>query len=226
MSNHPMFLPILLGGMSVVLGIASLVLFYVMMIRPKIKPEMLAAKTTASRHHHAQERTADDGDDQDKAVSAHDVNAPTLSQADVRTQNQKDKKSKTEQCLFVVFDTPSKQINQALGEILAEKKAFYEAEIGAFHLPPGERGYPLLVASATSPGKLPPLHQSGDYPLVKGISILLRFVNVRRAARHPDDLIAFAREVASMGGEILDARQQPIGEEGLRNMYPKEERGG
>ncbi|MDR5899474.1 cell division protein ZipA C-terminal FtsZ-binding domain-containing protein [Halomonas vilamensis] len=191
-------LPILLAGVAIVLGLASLWLFYRVVIKPR-----QAAKPTTPAPSPAPQKTPD-------------AAAPTPKKP-AKTQKP------AQQCLFVVFDAPSQAINQALGEMLKEKKAFYEAELGAFHLPPGPKGYPLMVASATSPGKLPPLHEGGEHAPVQGISILIRFLNARKVSRSPDDLIAFTHEVAELGGHILDAKREPITEETLAEMRREDE---
>lgn len=191
-------LAMLLGGGAIVLGLASATLFYQIVI----KPRRVAAPSEAPS-------------------SAASV-TPPLAQNEPNTPSQQPKHQQpTQQCLFVVFDTPSPSINRALGEILSEKKAFYEAELGAFHLPPGLLGYPLVLASATSPGRLPPLHQPGEHAPVQGVSILIRFLNTRKVARNPDDLITLTREVAALGGKILDAKRIPITEKHLASMYQR-----
>ncbi|BBM05459.1 hypothetical protein HAALTHF_17160n [Vreelandella aquamarina] len=67
---------------------------------------------------------------------------------------------------------------------------FTRAELGAFHLPPGLQGYPIMLASATSPGKLPPLHkehkEGGAYAGAGGVDL--------------DPLFEHAKGVAQPGG--------------------------
>lgn len=200
------YLPLLLAGIAVVLGLISVVLFYKVVIAPrKAEPSSQQAFTPAP------------------TSSAEQADTPSY-QSQPKTTSKQGKKP-TQQCLFVMFDTPSQAINQALGEMLAAKNAFYEAELGAFHLPPGPQGYPIMLASATSPGKLPPLHKEykehkeGEQTPVQGVSILIRFLNTRKVSRNPEDLITFTHEVAALGGKILDAKRKPITEESLAAMY-------
>ena len=197
------YLPLLLGGIAVVLGLISAVLFYKVVIAPrKAEPSSQQASTPSS------------------TPSAEQADTPSY-QSQPKTTSKQSKKP-TQQCLFVMFDAPSQAINQALGEMLTAKNAFYEAELGAFHLPPGPQGYPIMLASATSPGKLPPLHKEhkeGEHTPVQGVSILIRFLNTRKVSRIPEDLIAFTHEVAALGGKILDAKRKPITEESLAAMY-------
>lgn len=193
------YLPLLLAGIAVVLGLISAVLFYKVVIAP---------------------RKAEPSSPQASTPPAEQADTPSY-QSPPKTSSKQGKKP-TQQCLFVMFDTPSQAINQALGEMLTEKNAFYEAELGAFHLPPGPQGYPMMLASATSPGKLPPLHKAhkeGEHTPVQGVSILIRFLNTRKVSRNPEDLITFTHEVAELGGKILDAKRQPITEESLAAMY-------
>lgn len=185
-------LPILLAGIAIVLGLITLVLFYRVVIKPRRK--------------------------QAPPTPPEDTTAQPAEPAPATPEKPAKSKKPMEQCLFVVFDTPSQAINTTLGEILKEKNAFYEAELGAFHLPPGPKGYPLMVASATSPGTLPPLHKEGEHPPVQGVSILIRFLNARKVSRSPDDLIAFTHELAALGGHILDAKREPITDATLTEM--------
>ena len=197
------YLPLLLAGIAVVLGLISVVLFYKVVIAPrKAEPSSQQASTHSP------------------TSSAEQADTPSY-QRQPKTSSKQSKKP-TQQCLFVMFDTPSQAINQALGEMLAAKNAFYEAELGAFHLPPGPQGYPIMLASATSPGKLPPLHKEhkeGEHTPVQGVSILIRFLNTRKVSRNPEDLITFTHKVAALGGKILDAKRKPITEESLAAMY-------
>ncbi|XGA79745.1 hypothetical protein OR573_14875 [Halomonas sp. CH40] len=187
----PSQIPVLLAGAAVFFGLISLVLFYRVVIKPR-----QAAKQP------------------EEAVTP----PPATPEAPSRQKTAAKPKARAEQCLFVVFEQPSQAINQALGKMLKDRNAFYEDALGAFHLPPGPHGYPLMVASATSPGKLPPLHKEGEHPPVKGVSILIRFLNAHKVSRNPDDLIAFTHDVAALGGQMLDARQQPITPEKLAEM--------
>lgn len=194
-----MLLPVILGGLSVILGLVTAILLYKLVIKPSRQSAPNATTGTPAKN-------------QQHAV------APTQERQPSNRKDAKPKK-KTEQCLFVVFDEPSHEINAALGALLAERNAFYEADLGAFHLPPGPQGYPLMVANATSPGLLPPIHKEGEHEPVKGISILIRFLNARKVSRHPDDLIAFTHTVADLGASrILDAEQKPITQGKLAEM--------
>ena len=108
------YLPLLLAGIAVVLGLISVVLFYKVVIAP---------------------RKAEPSSQQAPTPSAEQADTPSY-QSQPKTTSKQGKKP-TQQCLFVMFDAPSQTINQALGEMLTAKNAFYEAELGAFHLPPG-----------------------------------------------------------------------------------------
>ncbi|MCF2912804.1 cell division protein ZipA C-terminal FtsZ-binding domain-containing protein [Vreelandella aquamarina] len=206
------YLPLLLAGIAVVLGLISVVLFYKVVIAPrKAEPSSQQAPAPLPT---SSAKQADTPSYQSQPKT-------TSKQSQPKTTSKQSKKP-TQQCLFVMFDAPSQAINQALGEMLTEKNAFYEAELGAFHLPPGLQGYPIMLASATSPGKLPPLHKEhkeGEHTPVQGVSILIRFLNTRKVSRNPEDLITFTHEVAALGGKILDAQRKPITEESLAAMY-------
>lgn len=199
------YLPMLLAGVAIVLGLVSAALFYKVVIAPRNNGGNAPSNTPSTAN---QTPTA--------------ASEPVAMLSPTKTPAKQQKKT-TQQCLFVVFKAPNQSINQALGEMLNAKHAFYEADLGAFHLPPGPQGYPLMVASATSPGKLPPLHKAGEHTPVQGVSILIRFLNARKVSRGPDDLIAFTHEVAALGGQILDAKRHPITEASLAAMYQEGE---
>lgn len=139
--------------------------------------------------------------------------SPPRSGARPRRQHKKKGIEKSQRYLFVVFDEPGLEANRALGQLLSDVKAFYEAGLGIYHVPPGPEGYPLTVANASSPGKLPPLHLSGDHPPVQGVSILIKFINSRSVSRSPETLISFTHRVAEIGGRILDVERKPVTEE-------------
>jgi hypothetical protein len=120
---------------------------------------------------------------------------------------------KSQRYLFVMFDEPGPETNRALGELLKRTNAFFEADVGVYHLPRGPEGYPLTVANAFSPGTLPPLHKSGEHEPVKGISVLIKFLHAKRIAHRPETLINFVHAAAALGGHVLDFDRKPVTEE-------------
>jgi hypothetical protein len=190
-------LAVFLALAAFLLGVITLVVFYVVVNRErKTNSDQIAA---------------------DRALSARpDAASSTPSQPRSGSHRQHKKKGieRSQRYLFVVFDEPGPAANRALGQLLSEVKAFYEAGLGIYHVPPGPEGYPLTVANASSPGKLPPLHLGGDeHPPVQGVSILIKFINSRSVSRNPETLIAFTYRVAEIGGRILDVERKPVTEE-------------
>ena len=197
-------LAILLAVAALILGLIALAIFYFLVVRKK-----------------------GDGDktktDADSGIAAESVStgaAPSARSA-ARASRKKKAADKTQRYLFVVFDEPGPETNRALGQLLKETQAFYEAALGIYHVPPGHEGYPLTVANASSPGTLPPLHQGGDeHPPVQGVSILIKFINNRSLTRSPETMIAFTRRVAEIGGSILDVERKPVTEETFASLHP------
>lgn len=177
------------------LGVVSLIVFYVVVIRER---------DTTQNKVVADLRPRSQGD----APSTQSPRRPSA-----RKSSKKKGIEKSQRYLFVVFDEPGPEANRALGQLLSNVKAFYEAGLGIYHVPPGPEGYPLTVANASSPGKLPPLHLGGDHPPVQGVSILIKFINSRSVSRSPETLIAFTQQVAGIGGRILDVNRNPVTEE-------------
>jgi FtsZ-interacting cell division protein ZipA len=192
-------LAILLAAAALVLGLVALALFYFSVVRQR-----------------DEEETAEPDEQPERTAASTETNL-----AESRRQRKKKHVDKTQRYLFVVFDEPGPEMNRLLGQLLKETKAFYEAELGIYHIPPGPEGYPLTVANASSPGTLPPLHlDDAEHPPVHGVSILIKFINSRSLSRSPDTMIAFTRRVADIGGRILDVERNPVTEESLAALGP------
>ncbi|MEA1050056.1 cell division protein ZipA C-terminal FtsZ-binding domain-containing protein [Lamprobacter modestohalophilus] len=194
-------LAILLAAAALILGLGALAIFYLSILRQKDESDATETETDAPP---------------ERAASAESDPAQS------RGRGKKKLADKTQRYLFVVFDEPGPETNRALGQLLKETKAFYEAALGIYHIPPGPEGYPLTVANASSPGTLPPLHLNDgeQHPPVQGVSILIKFINSRSLSRSPDTMIAFTRRAADIGGRILDVERNPVTEETLAGIHP------
>lgn len=118
-----------------------------------------------------------------------------------------------QQCLFVVFDWPALDTNRRLNKLLEAERADYDAKQGVYTIRDARAGYRLTVADSSPPGRLPPLHEEGEHPIVGGISILVHFVNKKRVAQSPETLIRLTQSVAAIGGKILDADRHEVSNE-------------
>lgn len=194
-------LVILLAALAAVLGIVATVLFYLF----------------ASKRRGLTEALGDDSGDEDEAASEGSRlrrrGTEEGAGRGVREFHKKTSMEKSQRYLFVMFDAPGPETNRALGELLTATNAFYESELGIYHLPRGPEGYPLTVANAFSPGTLPPLHKAGDHEPVKGISVLIKFLHARRIAHSPETLIKFVNAAAQLGGHVLDFDRKPVTDE-------------
>ncbi|RAH39544.1 cell division protein ZipA C-terminal FtsZ-binding domain-containing protein [Halomonas sp. HG01] len=128
------------------------------------------------------------------------------------------KGAEVRQCLFVVLDWPGLDTNRRLRRKLEEVGAAYDPKQRVYNVHPPRTGYRMVIANSTPPGALPPLHEDGEHPVVDGISILVHFRNKRRVAHSPDALIDFTRSVAALGGRILDAERQEVGDEEFEQL--------
>jgi hypothetical protein len=191
---------VVLAGAALLLGLVSLFLFYVFIIRERSSSE--------------DEREGAEQVNPESSQGGKGTTVSPDSKARSRSRRQTKKKwiDKSQRYLFVIFDHPGPETNRALGQLLKDVKAFYEAELGIYHIPPGHEGYPLTVANASSPGILPPLHQEGEHDPVHGVSILIKFINSRLVSNSPETLIQFTQSVAKIGGRILDFERKPVTE--------------
>lgn len=189
-------LAILLAAAALVLGLVALAIFYFFVV--------------------GQKGGGDNTNTEEASNSSVSTSLSSAGRSGPRATRKKKVADRTQRYLFVMFDEPGPDTNQALGQLLKETQAFYETGLGIYHVPPGPEGYPLTVANASSPGTLPPLHQGDDeYPPVQGVSILIKFINNRSLSRSPKTMIAFTRRVAEIGGSILDVERKPVTEETL-----------
>lgn len=197
---------VLLAGVALALGLIALIIFYFSVVRDRRGPE--GDSDAAALRGSEADRT---GKGASSVLQSGEHARPGARKS--RRSRKKKSVDKTQRYLFVMFDEPGAETNQALGELLRNAKAFYEAEVGVYHIPPGPEGYPLTVANASSPGTLPPLHIQGDYDPVQGISVLIKFINSRRVSKSPETLIGFTQTVADIGGRILDFERKPVTEQ-------------
>lgn len=197
-------LAILLAVAALLLGLIALATFYFFVIRQKREDD---------------DTNADEASDGASAPAR--TPSASTGRSGARATRKRKVADKTQRYLFVVFDEPGPETNRALGQLLKETKAFYEAGLGIYHVPPGPEGYPLTVANASSPGTLPPLHQNAEeHAPIQGVSILIKFINNRSLSRNPETMIAFTRRVAEIGGNILDVERKPVTEETLAALRP------
>lgn len=123
-----------------------------------------------------------------------------------------------QQCWFVVFDAPSAKTSRRLAALLEARNALYDAELGVYYITSASARYQLTLAHSSSPGRLPPLHQDAATE-VDGISVLIKFLNKRSVARHPDTFVDVVLAAQGIGGRILDGERQPLSPEAFRERF-------
>jgi len=123
-----------------------------------------------------------------------------------------------QQCWFVVFEAPSAETSRRLAALLEARNALYDAELGVYYITSASARYQLTIAHSSSPGRLPPLHQDAATE-VDGISVLIKFLNKRSVARHPDTFVDVVLAAQGIGGRILDGERRPLSVEAFRQRF-------
>ncbi|TFH87899.1 hypothetical protein EQG41_02995 [Billgrantia azerbaijanica] len=200
---------ILLAGVAIALALTALGLFlYVRRSQDDGAGEAAAQETTPAAPPPPREVAPEEGD------------AGTTASAEppVAHRFQVSEGDGVQQCLFVVFDWPALDTNRRLNKLLEKEGAHYDAKQGVYTLRDARIGYRLTVADSSSPGRLPPLHEPGEHPIVEGISILVHFRNKKRVAQSPETLIRLTQSVAAIGGKILDAERNEVSDEDFAKL--------
>lgn len=122
------------------------------------------------------------------------------------------------QCLFVVLDWPGLDTNRRLAKLFREVNAHYDDKLGVYVMRDPQAGYKLTIANSSPPGTLPPIHEGDDQPIVKGVSILIHFINKRSVARNPETLIRITQSIVAIGGHILDADRNEVSQEEFERL--------
>ncbi|SDK61989.1 hypothetical protein [Billgrantia gudaonensis] len=200
---------ILLAGVAIALGLIALGIFlYVRRAQPDEEPRASAPEPSPS----GPEPQAPE------PAAAANVEASEPAAEEVSHRFQVVRGDGVQQCLFVVFDWPALDTNRRLNKVLEEEGAIFDTKQGVYTIRDGRAGYRLTVADSTPPGRLPPLHEEGEHPIVGGISILVHFRNKKRVAQSPETLIRLTQSVAAIGGKILDAERNEVSAEDFERL--------
>jgi hypothetical protein len=114
--------------------------------------------------------------------------------------------------LFVMFDEPTMASNERLSIVLASSGAVYESNSKSFTLAGDSPRNPIHIANAYPPATLPSFNQdNGQFP-VKGVTV--KMIKKSRSAT-PNKLqlvrlVKLAKELARIGGTVVDADKQPV----------------
>lgn len=120
--------------------------------------------------------------------------------------------------LFVMFDNPTLASNERLSIVLASSGAVYESSSKTFTLAGDSPRNPLLISNAYPPGTLPSFNQdNGDFP-VKGVTLKMMKTSPKATPNKLQlvRLVKLAKELARIGGKVVDAEKQPITEAGFK----------
>lgn len=199
---------ILLAGLAIALALSALGIFlYVRRAQPDDEPGVSAPEPSPS---------APAPQEREPAPTKAETSEPEAEEVSHRFQVVRG--DGVQQCLFVVFDWPALDTNRRLNKVLEEEGAVFDARQGVYTIRDGRAGYRLTVADSTPPGRLPPLHEAGEHPIVGGISILVHFRNKKRVAQSPETLIRLTQSVAAIGGKILDAERNEVSTEDFARL--------
>lgn len=120
--------------------------------------------------------------------------------------------------LFVIFDEPTVASNERLSIVLSSSGAVYESSSKSFTLAGDSPRNPIYIAHAFPPATLPSFNQdNGQFP-VKGVT--LKMIKKSRNAT-PNKLqlvrlVKLAKELARIGGKVVDADKQPVTASGFQ----------
>lgn len=120
--------------------------------------------------------------------------------------------------LFVMFDEPTMASNERLSIVLASSGAVYESSSKSFTIAGDSPRNPIYVANAYPPATLPSFNQdNGQFP-VKGVTV--KMIKKSRSAT-PNKLqlvrlVKLAKELARIGGKVVDADKQPVTASGFQ----------
>ncbi|SNY98602.1 hypothetical protein [Halomonas sp. hl-4] len=120
--------------------------------------------------------------------------------------------------LFVMFDEPTMASNERLSVVLLSSGAVYESSTKSFTLAGDSPRNPIHIANAYPPASLPSFNQdNGQFP-VKGVA--LKMIKKSRSAT-PNKLqlvrlVKLAKELARIGGKVVDADKQPVTPSGFQ----------
>ncbi|MDP3534591.1 MAG: cell division protein ZipA C-terminal FtsZ-binding domain-containing protein [Halomonas sp.] len=120
--------------------------------------------------------------------------------------------------LFVMFDDPTIASNERLSSVLTSSGAVYESSSRTFTLAGDSPRNPLLISNAYPPGTLPSFNQdNGDFP-VKGVTVKMMKTSPNATPNKLQlvRLVKLAKELARIGGKVVDAEKQPITEAGFK----------
>lgn len=120
--------------------------------------------------------------------------------------------------LFVMFDDPSMASNERLSIVLASSGAVYESSSQSFTLAGDSPRNPLLISNAYPPATLPSFNQdNGQFP-VKGVMVKMIKTSPKATPNKLQlvRLVKLAKELARIGGKVVDAEKQPITEAGFK----------
>ncbi|MGE6608786.1 hypothetical protein ACQKE4_20120 [Halomonas sp. NPDC076908] len=114
--------------------------------------------------------------------------------------------------LFVMFDQPDTALNKKLQVSLQKWEAHYDEVLKVYVVPGVTPQNPMRVANAYPPGEMPPPASFlQTEQLVSGVSVILKKPQRKRGFDKVQlkKLIEFSRELAALGGSILDVDRQP-----------------
>ncbi|SEO02827.1 hypothetical protein [Vreelandella aquamarina] len=120
--------------------------------------------------------------------------------------------------LFVMFDDPSMASNERLSIVLASSGAVYESSSRTFTLAGDSPRNPLLISNAYPPGTLPSFNQdNGDFP-IKGVTVKMIKTSPNATPNKLQlvRLVKLAKELARIGGTVVDAEKKPLTDAGFK----------
>lgn len=115
--------------------------------------------------------------------------------------------------LFVIFNEPSRKVDQRLAKTLSSELAEFNSEAGIFNVYGSTPQNPIRVANAFPPGTLPSLtFREEAAPLIKGVSLMLKKPDSNRNYNklQVTKLTTLAKSLARIGGYVMDSKRMNL----------------
>ncbi|MGO3700892.1 MULTISPECIES: hypothetical protein [Halomonas] len=120
--------------------------------------------------------------------------------------------------LGVLFKEPSLVTNERLALLLSTQQAEYERDSRCFAVPNSASRTPIIVRHIDAQGRLPDFDgNSGDAPIA-GVAVVVRKSKTAPSKLQLASVVSLTKEIARMGGTVVDADRQPVSAEGVQQV--------
>lgn len=108
--------------------------------------------------------------------------------------------------------------NERLALLLSTQQAEYERDSRCFAVPNSASRTPIIVRHIDAQGRLPDFDgNSGDAPIA-GVAVVVRKSKTAPSKLQLASVVSLTKEIARMGGTVVDADRQPVSAEGVQQV--------